>query len=100
MRAEVLIARGVREQYGRMPLYTYRVPQQLVATLGLGELVAVPLSERLVAGIVLGIDLSDELEADASDGEAPSRREITSRLLPEPILSPAQLALAEWLADY
>ncbi|HEV8192031.1 MAG TPA: primosomal protein N' [Ktedonobacterales bacterium] len=100
MRAEVLIARGVREQYGRTPLYAYRVPEYLVATLGLGELVAVPFGERLVAGIVLGLDVSDELQTDANDGESPARREIASRLLPEPILSPVQLALAEWLSDF
>jgi primosomal protein N' (replication factor Y) (superfamily II helicase) len=100
MRAEVLIARGVREQYGRTPLYTYGVPEHLVARLGLGELVAVPFSERLVAGIVLGIDVSDELETEVESGERETRREITSRLLPEPLLSSAQLALAEWLADF
>ncbi len=100
MRAEVLIARGVREQYGRVPRYSYQVPERLVATLGLGELVAVPFGERLVAGIVLGLDVSDELEDESEDGAPESRREITSRLLPEPILSSAQLALAEWLADF
>ncbi len=100
MRAEVLIARGIREQFGRAPLYTYRVPEDLVATLGLGELVAIPFGERLVPGIVWALDASDELASEDDVGVPETRRVITSRLLPEPVLSPVRLALAEWLADF
>jgi primosomal protein N' (replication factor Y) len=100
MRAEVLIARGARERFGRTPLYAYRVPEHLVPSIALGELVAVPYGERLVAGIVWGLDASDELDADAYEPESEQPREIASRLLFEPLLSPVQLALAEWLADF
>ncbi|MBF6590470.1 MAG: primosomal protein N' [Ktedonobacterales bacterium] len=102
MRAEVLVSRGAREALARSPLYTYAVPERLAAALRPGQLVAIPFGERAAVGIVWALDAADEVDRERGVA-APlpfSLRSIDAILLPEPLLLPAQRALAEWISDH
>jgi primosomal protein N' (replication factor Y) len=103
MRAEILTPRAVRGRLAAERLYSYHVPDALTSTIAVGHLVAIPFGERIIAGIVWALDASDELTA--SDTESASQdharlRSISRLLLPEPVISEAHHALAEWIADY
>ncbi|HEX5547331.1 MAG TPA: hypothetical protein VFX24_07975, partial [Ktedonobacterales bacterium] len=103
MRAEILTPRAVRGRLAAEHLYSYHVPDALTATIAVGHLVAIPFGERITAGIVWALDASDELTE--SDMESPRQeharlRSIIRLLLPEPVISEAHHALAEWIADY
>jgi primosomal protein N' (replication factor Y) (superfamily II helicase) len=74
------------------PLLTYIVPPELEGEIALGQLVAVPYSERLVEGLVWR--LHDEYPEDMEI------RPISALLDPQPALLPHQRALAEWLSIY
>lgn len=107
MRADILVPQPVRGRLAAERLYSYAVPDPLIASLTVGHLVAIPFGDRTTAGIVWALDASDELidaevSADPASSAAPSPRlrEIDRLLLPEPVLSEAQRALAEWIADY
>lgn len=101
MRAEILAPRAVRGRLASERLYSYRVPEALVATIAVGHLVAIPFGERVTAGIVWALDASDDvIDADSSPPVATPLRSITRLLLPDPVISEVQHALAEWVADY
>ena len=102
MRAEILAPRAVRGRLAAEHLYSYHVPDALTSTIAVGHLVAIPFGERITAGIVWALDASDELTE--SETESPRQdharlRSISHMLLPEPIISEAHHALAEWIAD-
>jgi primosomal protein N' (replication factor Y) (superfamily II helicase) len=103
MRAEILAPRAVRGRLTAERLYSYHVPDALISTIAVGHLVAIPFGERITAGIVWALDASDELTE--SETQSPMQdharlRSISHLLLPEPIISEAHHALAEWIADY
>src|SRR5579884_1100621 len=119
MRAEVLVfPRAAPGRHVTSPLYTYTVPSALVASIAPGQLVAVPFGERVVAGIVWALDASDDLpdalpntsdelpdQAASPGGAHPSHnplhlKPLAGILLPQPVLLPAQQALAEQIAAY
>ena len=102
MRAEILVPQAARRRLAADRLYSYRVPEALAPTLRVGHLVAIPFGERMSAGIVWALDASDELDDDVgapTDG-APRLRAISRPLLPDPVISAAHHALAEWISDY
>src|SRR6185437_10017662 len=102
MRAEILTPRAVRGRLAAEHLYSYHVPDALTATIAVGHLVAIPFGERITAGIVWALDASDELtvaEMESPRQDHPHLRSISHLLLPEPIISEAHHALAEWIAD-
>ena len=102
MRAEILVPQAARRRLAADRLYSYRVPEALAPTLRVGHLVAIPFGERMSAGIVWALDASDELDDDVgapTDG-APRLRAINRPLLPDPVISAAHHALAEWISDY
>ncbi|HET9981736.1 MAG TPA: primosomal protein N', partial [Ktedonobacterales bacterium] len=101
MRAEILVPQAARRRLGAERLYSYRVPESLAATLRVGHLVAIPFGERIAAGIVWALDASDDLGDDEAVPQSPSRlRAISRLLLPDPVISEAHHALAEWIGDY
>src|SRR5260221_1153370 len=102
MRAEVLLPRAGGSATGAGRLYTYRVPEQLASRLVPGQLVAVPVGEQSAAGIVWALDASDDADCtpDAAGVAADGPRPVQALLLSEPLLTPAQRALTEWLASY
>ncbi|MGE5333929.1 MAG: primosomal protein N' [Nitrososphaerota archaeon] len=101
MRAEILVPQAVRRRLAAERLYSYRVPEALISTIAVGHLVAIPFGERTTAGIVWALDASDELtETDLQLLAQPPLRAIARLLLPEPVLSDAHHALAEWISDY
>ncbi len=79
-------------QGGKAPGLTlhYSVPPELVSTLQVGHLVKVPLREREVHGVVIG--LGDE-------SPVAETRPVLALVYPEPVLTPLQLSLARWLAE-
>jgi primosomal protein N' (replication factor Y) len=121
VRAEILVPLGARRFTAPVSLttslYTYTVPDDLIALVAPGQLVAVPFGERTVAGIVWEMDASEDVDPSvgeagrsrlrphkdtarqAGEEEAPLRP-IGGILLDEPVLLPLQRALAEWVAEY
>ncbi|GCF09290.1 primosomal protein N' [Dictyobacter arantiisoli] len=81
---------------GERSMLTYVVPEELVAELQVGQLVAVPYGERLVEGIVWTTSLDEWVELEPGD----ELRPLHTILDPLPALQPYQMALAQWLADY
>jgi primosomal protein N' (replication factor Y) (superfamily II helicase) len=69
----------------------YRVPDPMAASVGVGSRVRVPVRTRLLPGTV--IELLDDCEFQ-------SVREIASLLDEKPMIRPAMLELARWMADY
>lgn len=73
--------------------FHYAVPPALQDTLKPGHLVWVPFGKQQLHGVVL--ELSDWLPPGIG-----SVRPILDLALPEPVCTPAQLALARWLSSY
>jgi primosomal protein N' (replication factor Y) len=70
--------------------FDYAVPEHLSGRLGVGHLVLVPFGTRTVQGVVLsGIDQPG----------VPKTKEVIALVDPEPVLTAAQIALAEWMAE-
>ena len=71
--------------------YTYRIPEALGDRVAPGARVVVPVRRRELIGVVVRLE-----------SEAPSQqlKEILAVPDPEPALSPALLATAEWIAGY
>lgn len=81
---------GADDGAGALQTYHYHLPPDLEETLQPGHLVWVPFGGREVQGFVL--QLSDS---------APVQTKAVLRLArPSPVLTPTQLALAEWIANY
>lgn len=81
---------------GERSTLTYVVPDEYLAALRVGQLVAVPYGERLVEGIVWTTSLDEWVELEPGE----ELRPIHTILDTEPALQPYQMALAQWLADY
>jgi primosomal protein N' (replication factor Y) len=85
---------GAREPTDHDPLgqtFTYAVPERLAGRLEPGHLIWVPFRGRQLQAVVLRV------HEEAPDFDT---REIHSLVWAQPLLNPAQLALAHWLADY
>src|SRR6476661_8417578 len=91
---------------GERPLLSYTVPAELVAEIQLGQLVAVPYGERMVEGIVWGLDEAIQEPGSVEDGDeftgSPDEvlRSLHAILDPQPALLPYQMELASWISDY
>ncbi|GCE26132.1 hypothetical protein KDA_16160 [Dictyobacter alpinus] len=81
---------------GERSLLTYVVPDELVAELRVGQLVAVHYGERLVEGIVWTTSQDEWVELE----QGQELRPIHTILDAEPALQGYQMALAQWIADY
>jgi primosomal protein N' (replication factor Y) len=68
--------------------FHYLVPPSLISVLGPGHLVVVPFGPRRAQGIVL---------RRSAESPVAETRPIESLVDPVPVLTPAQLALADWL---
>ncbi|MBE9471529.1 MAG: hypothetical protein IMY75_05435, partial [Chloroflexi bacterium] len=71
------------------PTFTYHLPHELQGRLVAGSLVVVPFGPRRLYGVVVA--LSDE-------SPVPETRPVESLVDPEPVLTPAQIALARWMS--
>ncbi|MEI2690278.1 MAG: hypothetical protein V9H69_11440 [Anaerolineae bacterium] len=71
--------------------FHYRVPTHLAETLRPGHLVWVPFGREELHGVVLA------LADDAPEGVR--TRPLLDLVLPDPVLTPAQLDLARWLSN-
>ncbi len=71
--------------------FDYRLPPELEGRVGAGHLVTVPFGKQTVQGVVL------ELVAVPSVAET---RPALDLLDPLPVLTPAQIALARWMAEH
>jgi primosomal protein N' (replication factor Y) len=69
--------------------FHYHLPPELEGAIGLGHLVIVPFGHRRVQGVVTGLP---------AEAEVPETRPVESLVDPQPVVSPAQLQLARWLA--
>jgi primosomal protein N' (replication factor Y) len=72
-------------------LLDYRVPESMQNALGVGSRVRVPVRTRLLTGTV--IEILDSTEFSAV-------RDLVSLLDEKPMIRPAMLELARWMADY
>ena len=85
----------LRGDASRLITYTYRLPERLRDAAAVGHLVQVPLGPGEALGIVAG--LMDEPPADLPPEV--EIREVIEILDPLPVVTPAQIALARWIAD-
>ncbi|MGD1994383.1 MAG: DEAD/DEAH box helicase, partial [Anaerolineae bacterium] len=70
------------------PAFTYDLPEDLQGRLAVGSLVVVPFGPRRLYGIVVAL---------STDSPVPETRPVESLVDPEPVLTPAQIALARWM---
>ncbi len=85
----------LREDASRLITYTYRLPERLRDAAAVGHLVQVPLRHGEALGIVAS--LLDEPPADLPPEV--EIREVMEILDPLPVVTPAQIAVARWIAD-
>lgn len=78
------------DPYQGLQTFHYHIPTELLGTLQPGHLVWAPFGHQEVQGIVLRLDDSAPVETKA----------LLRLARPEPVLTPAQLTLAAWIADY
>ena len=81
---------------GEHSLLTYIVPDELVAEIRVGQLVAIPYGERLVEGIVWTTSLDGWIALETGE----ELRPVATILDVEPALQGYQMALAQWISDY
>jgi len=72
-------------------LLDYRIPESIASSIGVGSRVRVPVRTRLLNGTVIEV---------LSACEYHSVRDITQLLDDKPMIRPALLELARWMADY
>ncbi len=83
---------AVLAQLGRAGgLFTYRLPDELASLAGPGTLVEIPFTNRRLQGVVYAL---------ATETELPRLRDVAAVLDPVPVLTPHQLRLARWIAEY
>src|SRR5512145_2541177 len=71
-------------------IFDYSLPQSLLGQVGVGHLVIAPFGKRTVQGVVFRF---------IDQPSVPEVKEIIELLDPEPVMTPAQIALAEALAE-
>lgn len=72
-------------------LFTYRVPDEFASLIGPGSLVRIPFTNRQFQGVVVSLESTCEL---------PRVRDVAELLDPDPVVTPHQLRLAEWIGRY
>ncbi|MGD8243889.1 MAG: primosomal protein N' [Anaerolineae bacterium] len=72
------------------PAFTYEVPEELTGRVVAGSLVVVPFGSRRLYGVV--VTLRDRSPVSET-------RPVGSLVDPQPVLTPAQIALARWMGD-
>jgi primosomal protein N' (replication factor Y) len=80
----------------RLRTYTYRLPERLRETAVVGHLVQVPLATGSALGVV--VDLCDAPPHDLPPGT--EIRDVDEILDPLPVVTPAQIELARWIAQH
>ena len=88
--AKIVVLSQVQVTAGREPIFTYHVPDDLQGQLTVGSLVVVPFGPRRLYGIVV---------AFSGESPVPETRPIEALVDPDPVLNPAQIALARWIGQ-
>ncbi|MEN8098285.1 MAG: hypothetical protein ABFQ89_04355, partial [Chloroflexota bacterium] len=70
--------------------FHYHIPRDLERELKPGHLVELQFGRRYAQAIIIAID---------SESEVPDTKPVISRVLPEPVIDPVRLRLAEWLTE-
>lgn len=86
----------LRGDRSRQATFTYRLPDHLREAVAVGHLVQVPLRESTALGIVVAL-------ADAPPPDLPPEvtvRNVVEVLDPLPVVTPAQIELARWIAGW
>ncbi|MBU0490960.1 MAG: primosomal protein N' [Chloroflexi bacterium] len=73
--------------------FHYRIPPDLIGRLAPGHLVAVPFGPRPAQGVVVALSDTSPLPEEA-------HKDVEGLVDETPVLTPAQIALARWIADY
>ena len=73
-----------------VPAFTYHQPAELQGRLAIGSLVVVPLRTRRLYGVVVAL---------SAESPVPETRPVESLVDPDPVLTPAQIALARWMSQ-
>ena len=71
-------------------VFDYAIPDDLAGEVGVGKLVVVPFGKRRVQGVILRF---------VNQPSVAKTKDILEILDPEPVLTSAQIALAEWMAE-
>jgi primosomal protein N' (replication factor Y) len=71
-------------------VFDYEIPPELVGKIAPGHLVTVPFGQQTVQGVVFRL---------VAEPSVPETKSIIDLLDPQPVLTGAQIALAQWLAD-
>ena len=72
-------------------LLDYRIPESMASSIGVGSRVRVPVRTRMLTGTVIEVLLACEYD---------SVRDISQLMDEKPMIRPALLELARWMADY
>jgi len=88
--AGVFVEGGTDSAHRSMMMFDYEVPAELEGLVGPGHLVVVPFANRTVQGVVLNL---------VAEPAVPETKAIMRLVDPEPVLTSAQISLAEWLAS-
>lgn len=90
MFAEVVVLSPVKPPApgAAAPTFTYHLPEELQGRLAVGSLVVVPFGPRRLYGIVIAL---------SAESPVPETRPVESLVDPDPVLTPAQIALARWI---
>ena len=80
---------SVNSPIARRQTFSYTIPEGL--DIAVGQAVWVPFGDKVLQGVVLELSRYPSVE---------ETREIDSLIESQPVLSPVQIALARWLADY
>jgi len=78
------------ESTASLQTFHYHLPPELLGSVQPGHLVWVPFGKQTLQGIVVGL----------ADGAPVQTRPIKRLARPQPVLTPAQIALSFWIADY
>ncbi len=71
-------------------VFDYALPRELEGKVGAGHLVTIPFGKQTVQGVVFRL---------VSEPSVPETKNIIALLDPQPVMTGAQIALAQWLAE-
>jgi primosomal protein N' (replication factor Y) len=86
---EVVVLLPVKAPGAAGPAFTYHLPDKLQDGLRVGSLVVVPFGPRRLYGIVVAL---------SAESPVPETRPVESLVDPDPVLTPARIALARWMS--
>jgi primosomal protein N' (replication factor Y) len=89
MYCEVILSQRFPKHLG---IFDYHIPDALAPQIKLGQLLTIPFRKSEYEGVVIALKKTTDFAARIKD--------ITKINQPEPILTPEQIKLAQWMSDY